>query len=440
MTSPAVAAKDLFIMARIVQKFGGTSVGTVERIRKVADWALKTRAEGHEVILVVSAMSGETNRLVALAKEVNPNPYSAEYDMMLASGEQVSCALTALAINTISPGTAQAFLGNQIGIRTDSFFSKARIRSIDSDVLRASLDKKQIPVIAGFQGMDEENRITTLGRGGSDTTAVAIAIASQADRCEIYTDVDGVYTTDPRLCKEARRIDSITYDEMLEMAHLGAKVLQIRSVELAAKYQMPIQVLSSFNLDSQSSYQFREGTRVENKSKTNLQKTAHTPDMEEALVTAITSDVNQVKITLKQVPHRPDSLAQVFKKLAKAGVVVDVIIQEAFTNGTQALSFTIAKEDLLTVQNKLGELKAELFSEMTLENTLDLAKVSIIGVGMQNHPGVAAKMFEILAQGDIPIELVSTSEIKVSCLIAKDHNQKAVQALHRGFELGASTN
>lgn len=421
-------------MARIVQKFGGTSVGTLERIRKVAEWALKARDEGHEVILVVSAMSGETNRLVGLAKEINPIPFSPEYDMLLASGEQVACALTAMTLNTLSPGSAQSFLGNQIGIRTDSFFSKARIQSIDTEVLESCFRKKLIPVIAGFQGMDAESRITTLGRGGSDTTAVAIAVAAQADRCEIYTDVDGVYTTDPRLCSEARRIDHLTYDEMLEMAHLGAKVLQIRSVELAAKYQMPIHVLSSFNLDSQSSYQFREGTRVENPSNNE----ASIPgSMEEALVTAVTSDVNQVKLTLKHVPKRLDSLAQVFKLLAKAGVVVDVIIQESVSETMQALSFTIGKEDFLTVQNELRHLKTGPFADMSLQDTQDLAKVSIIGVGMQNHPGVAARMFEILAQENIPIELVSTSEIKVSCLIAKAHNQKAVQALHRGFELGA---
>jgi aspartate kinase len=418
-------------MARIVQKFGGTSVGTLERIRRVAEWALKVKAEGHEVILVVSAMSGETNRLVGMAKEINPLPYSAEYDMLLASGEQVSAALTAMTLNTLSPGSAQAFLGNQIGIRTDSFFSKARIHSIDTDVLQSALAKGKIPVIAGFQGMDENSQITTLGRGGSDTTAVAIAIAAKADYCEIYTDVDGVYTTDPRLCKEARRIDHLTYDEMLEMAHLGAKVLQIRSVELAAKYQMPIHVLSSLNLESQTSYASRKGTRVENTSKTSSMPTS----MEEALVAAVTSDVNQIKMTLKHVPKKPDSLAQLFKALAKAGVVVDVIIQEALSETAQALNFTIGKEDFLTVQNELKHLKSGPFAEMTISDTQDLAKVSIIGVGMQNHPGVAAKMFEILANENISIELISTSEIKISCLIAKEHNQKAVQALHRGFEL-----
>jgi aspartate kinase len=377
-------------------------------------------------------MSGETNRLVGLAKEINPIPYSAEYDMLLASGEQVSSALTAMTLNKLSPGSARAFLGNQIGIRTDSFFSKARIRSIDTDVLKLALSQGKIPVIAGFQGIDENSQITTLGRGGSDTTAVAIAIAAQADYCEIYTDVDGVYTTDPRICKEARRIDTLTYDEMLEMAHLGAKVLQIRSVELAAKYQMPIHVLSSFNLESQTSYASRKGTRVENNSKTS---SITTGSMEEALVAAVTSDVNQVKITLKHVPKRPDSLAQLFKILAKAGVVVDVIIQEALSETTQALNFTIGKEDFLTVQNELKHLKAGPFAEMTIQDTQDLAKVSIIGVGMQNHPGVAAKMFEILATENISIELISTSEIKISCLIGKEHNQKAVQALHHGFGL-----
>jgi aspartate kinase len=419
-------------MARIVQKFGGTSVGTIDRIRKVAEWAVKTRAEGHEVIVVVSAMSGETNRLVALAKELHPNPFSAEYDMLLASGEQVSCALTALAINSLSPGSAQALLGNQIGIRTDSMFSKARILSIDSDVLQATLDRKQIPVIAGFQGVDEKGQITTLGRGGSDTTAVAIAIAAKADRCEIYTDVDGVYTTDPRICPEARRIRSVTYDEMLEMANLGSKVLQIRSVELAAKYQMPVHVLSSMSLESLSSYQLREGTCVEAKSNQSV-----SPSMEEALVTAIASDVNQIKVTLKHVPKRNDSLAKVFTALAKAGIVVDVIIQEALSETTQALSFTIGKEDFLTAKAELGRMQTGAFAEMTIQDTQDLAKVSIIGVGMQNHPGVAAKMFEVLAQEDIAIELVSTSEIKVSCLIAKMSNQKAVQALHRAFGLSA---
>jgi aspartate kinase len=430
-------------MSRIVQKFGGTSVGSIERIRKVAEWAIKTRAEGHDVILVVSAMSGETNRLVALAKELNPNPFSAEYDMLLASGEQVSCALTALAINTLSPGTAQSLLGNQIGIRTDNMHSKARILSIDSNVLQATLERKQIPVIAGFQGVDEAGNITTLGRGGSDTTAVAIAIAAKADRCEIYTDVDGVYTTDPRLCSEARRISSVTYDEMLEMANLGSKVLQIRSVELAAKYQMPVHVLSSMNLEKFSSYrqmvEMKEGTCVEAKSTnhTNMASTPSIPSMEEALVTAIASDVNQVKVTLKHVPKRPDSLAKVFSALAKAGIVVDVIIQEALSETTQALSFTIGKEDFLTAKTELAKMTAGSFAEMTLQDTQDLAKVSIIGVGMQNHPGVAAKMFEVLAQEDIAIELVSTSEIKVSCLIAKMSNQKAVQALHRAFGLSS---
>jgi aspartate kinase len=425
-------------MARIVQKFGGTSVGTIDRIRKVAEWAVKTRAEGHEVIVVVSAMSGETNRLVALAKELHPNPFSAEYDMLLASGEQVSCALTALAINSLSPGSAQALLGNQIGIRTDSMFSKARILSIDSDVLQATLDRKQIPIIAGFQGVDEKGQITTLGRGGSDTTAVAIAIAAKADRCEIYTDVDGVYTTDPRICPEARRIKSVTYDEMLEMANLGSKVLQIRSVELAAKYQMPVHVLSSMSLESLTSYQLREGTCVEAKSNQSVTHSGHSgPSMEEALVTAIASDVNQVKVTLKHVPKRTDSLAKVFTALAKAGIVVDVIIQEALSETTQALSFTIGKEDFLTAKAELGRMQTGAFAEVTIQDTQDLAKVSIIGVGMQNHPGVAAKMFEVLAHEDIAIELVSTSEIKVSCLIAKASNQKAVQALHRAFGLSA---
>jgi aspartate kinase len=405
-------------MPLIVQKFGGTSVGDLDRIRKVAEHALKSQAEGNRVVLVVSAMSGETNRLVDLAKGINPAPFSPEYDMLLASGEQISCALVALAINTLQPGRSEAFLGNQVQIRTDSFYSKARIQSIDTHLLEKSLKEGKIPVIAGFQGVDAQGKITTLGRGGSDTTAVAIAIALKADLCDIYTDVDGVYTTDPRICPSARKIDRITYDEMLEMAHLGAKVLQIRSVELAAKYNMPIRVLSSFKPG--------EGTRVESYQKS-------PSSIEEAVVTAVIADINQVKITLKHLPRRSATLADVFQRLAGAGIVVDIIIQEPMSESTQALTFTVAREDHLPTERVLKDLKNTHFPELQILANQDLSKVSIVGVGMQNHPGVAAQMFEILATNGISVELVSTSEIKISCLIPREMTQLAVQRLHLGF-------
>lgn len=403
----------------IVQKFGGTSVGDLARIRKVAEHALKTRAEGNDVVLVVSAMSGETNRLVDLAKSINPVPFSAEYDMLLASGEQISCALVALAINTLEVGRSEAFLGSQVQIRTDSFYSKARIQSIDTQVLDESLKAGKIPVIAGFQGVDDKGKITTLGRGGSDTTAVAIAIALKADQCDIYTDVDGVYTTDPRICPKARKLDRVTYDEMLEMAHLGAKVLQIRSVELAAKYNMPIRVLSSFTPG--------EGTRVE------ARQPNATGSIEEAVVTSVIADINQVKLTLKHLPRRSSTLAEVFQKLAKANIVVDIIIQEPLSETSQALTFTVSREDHLPTERVLHAMKETHFPDLQIMANQELAKVSVVGVGMQNHPGVAAKTFDVLAANGIGVELVSTSEIKISCLIPREKTQLAVQKLHEGF-------
>jgi aspartate kinase len=406
-------------MSLIVQKFGGTSVGSLERIRNVAEHALKSQAQGHRVVLVVSAMSGETNRLVDLAKSLNPVPFSPEYDMLLASGEQISCALVAMAINSIQAGKSEAFLGNQVKIRTDSLHSKARIQSIDTHLLEQSLQAGKIPVVAGFQGVDAQGKITTLGRGGSDTTAVAIAIALSADQCDIYTDVDGVYTTDPRMCPKARKIDRITYDEMLEMAHLGAKVLQIRSVELAAKYKMPIRVLSSFTPG--------EGTLVESREPSNLKS------IEEAVVTSVIADMNQVKLTLKHLPRRSETLSEVFQKLAQEGIVVDVIIQETLTESTQALTFTVSREDHLSTERALGELKRSHFPELQSSANLELAKVSVVGVGMQNHPGVAAKTFKTLAENGIIVELVSTSEIKISCLVAREKTQLAVQKLHESF-------
>ncbi len=417
-------------MPLIVQKFGGTSVGSIERIQHVARWALDCQARGDQIVLVVSAMSGETNRLVDLATQINPLPYSREYDLLIASGEQIAVGLVTLAINTeaekrglVQPGQghrARGMLGHQIGIRTDSVFSKARIQEIDTRLLRAEIAQGVIPVIAGFQGVDPENNITTLGRGGSDTSAVAIAAALKADDCEIYTDVDGVYTTDPRLCKDARKISRISYEEMMELASLGAKVLQIRSVELAAKYKLPLHVRSSFNLSV-------EGTRV-------VPQEALGDIMEQVVVAGVAADVAQTKFTLQNVPDGPGVAAKVFGALSSASIVVDVIVQDVPANGLLTLSFTVGKTDHLKARQVLEGL-AKDFPSLKIAEERDLAKVSVVGVGMQHHPGVASKMFALLAQAGINIVLITTSEIKISCLIAESQVKKAVECLHQGFEL-----
>ncbi len=406
-------------MALIVQKYGGTSVGSIERIREVARRVLRTQAEGHDVVVVVSAMSGETNRLISLANQIRPEPYSLEYDMLIASGEQVSVGLLCLAINTESDRpVARPLLVHQIGIRTNSVYSKARIQSIDTRLLRDELGRGMIPVIAGFQGVDPENNITTLGRGGSDTSAVAIAAALKADECEIYTDVDGVYTVDPRLCRQARKIGRISYEEMTELAGLGAKVLQIRSVELAAKYRVPVHVRSSF--------EDVEGTRV----------IAEQQEMERVLVSGLAAEAQQVKLTLRNLADRRGMAAKVFGALAKASVVVDVIVQDVPAPGKLTISFTVGKSDLHTARRALEPLARE--ENVEIAEQQGLAKVSVVGVGMRNHPGVAARMFELLAEGGIDIELVTTSEIKISCLIVDSHLEEAVNRLHRGFELEAA--
>ncbi len=419
-------------MALIIQKFGGTSVGTIERIRHVAEWALDAQARGDDIVLVVSAMSGETNRLVELANQINPIPYSREYDMLIASGEQIAVGLVSLAINTEaerrglfkSAGTpsfrARPLLGHQIGILTDSVFSKARIQAIDTTLLRQEISRKVIPVIAGFQGVDRERNITTLGRGGSDTSAVAIAAALEADDCEIYTDVDGVYTTDPRLCAEARKIHKISYEEMMELASLGAKVLQIRSVELAAKYRLPLHVRSSFNPV--------EGTRV-------VSQQALGSQMEQVVVAGVAADQGQVKLTLQNVADQPGVAYKIFGALSEAQIVVDVIVQDVPANGLITVSFTVGKTDHLRARQVLDKLREGDFPAMKIVEEPNLAKVSIVGVGMQHHPGVASRMFALLAQAGINIKLITTSEIKVSCLIDNELTKKAVETLHRGFEL-----
>lgn len=418
----------------IVQKFGGTSVGTIERIQHVARWALDSQAKGDDIVLVVSAMSGETNRLVALATQINPIPDSREYDMLIASGEQIAVGLVSLAINTeaqkrglIQTGQyrARPLLGHQIGILTDSTYSKARIQEIDTQLLQREINKHVIPVIAGFQGVDPENNITTLGRGGSDTSAVAIAAALKADDCEIYTDVDGVYTTDPRLCKEARKISRISYEEMMELAGLGAKVLQIRSVELAAKYQLPLHVRSSFNPV--------EGTRV-------VAQELLGKEMEQVVVAGVAADKDQVKFTLQNIVEHPGVAAQIFGALSAAAIVVDVIVQDVPSNGVITLSFTVGKGDYLKSRQILEQLQSgSTYKSMKIVEEINLAKVSVVGVGMQHHPGVASKMFTLLAEAGVSIKLITTSEIKISCMIDGALVQKAVEALHRGFHLETLT-
>jgi aspartate kinase len=413
-------------MALIIQKFGGTSVGSIERIQSVARLALDARAKGDSIVLVVSAMSGETNRLVELATRINPMPYSREYDVLIASGEQVAVGLVSLAINTEAElrgereRVARPLLGHQIGIVTDSVFSKARIQAIDTRLLRQEISKRVIPVIAGFQGVDSENNITTLGRGGSDTSAVAIAAALKADDCEIYTDVDGVYTTDPRLCKRARKIAKISYEEMMELASLGAKVLQIRSVELAAKYRLPLHVRSSFVPV--------EGTRVVAQSELGEK-------MEQVVVAGVAADGAQVKFTLQNLAEQAGVAAKIFGALSDAAIVVDVIVQDVSTSGRLTVSFTVGRTDSLKARAVLEDLKKASFPEMSIVEEKDLAKVSIVGVGMQHHPGVASKMFGLLAKAGINIKLITTSEIKVSCLISDSLMQSAVECLHDGFGL-----
>lgn len=420
-------------MALVVQKFGGTSVGSIERIENVARRVLDRQQAGDQVVLVVSAMSGETNRLDSLAREIQPVPDSRDYDLLLASGEQASAGLVSMAINAeaqrrglIQAGEVRSkgLLGFQIGILTDSVFSKARIQQIDTSLLRKEIENNVIPVIAGFQGVDVDRNITTLGRGGSDTSAVAIAAALGADECEIYTDVDGVYTTDPRLYRGARKIEKISYEEMMELASLGAKVLQIRSVELAAKVGLVLHVRSSFEKT--------EGTKV-------VPIESLGSSMEQVVVSGVAADKDQVKLTLQNVPDQPGVAGEIFGALSQAAVVVDVIVLDISASGMLTVSFTVGEKDFALAQKTLDQIKTGdsqgRFSEMSLSDERNLAKVSIVGVGMQHHPGVASKMFQLLAQEKINIKLITTSEIKVSCLVEASQVAEAVACLHKGFEL-----
>jgi aspartate kinase len=405
----------------IVQKYGGTSVGSVDRIRNVAKRCLATQRQGHDVVVIVSAMSGETNRLLGLAKQIAAIPDERELDVIASTGEQVTVGLMALAIQA-EGGQAVSLLGHQVRILTDSAFARARIQDIDARAITGALKAGKIAVIAGFQGVDKDGNITTLGRGGSDTSAVAVAAALKADACEIYTDVDGVYTADPNIVRDARKVDRISYEEMLELASLGAKVLQIRSVEFGMKYAVPIHVRSSFNDN--------EGTWVVPEEKA----------MESVVVAGVTATRDEAKITLPGIVDKPGMQALVFRPLAEAGIVVDVIVQAHIQNGRTNLTFTLPAADLARAKDILGKSCPDICPPDQIRTEENLSKVSVVGVGMRSHAGVALKMFEIFAKENIHIHLISTSEIKISCVIEAKYAELALRALHDGFGLSVNGN
>ncbi|MCA1797626.1 MAG: aspartate kinase [Desulfuromonadaceae bacterium] len=403
-------------MALVVQKYGGTSVGTIDKIRNVAKRVARTHDDGNDVVVIVSAMSGETNKLVAMANEMCEFPSEREYDVLVSTGEQVTIALLSMCLQAMGY-KAKSYLGHQIPILTDSASSKARIKEIGQDNIRQDLNGGSIVVVAGFQGIDAEGNITTMGRGGSDTSAVAVAAALKADVCEIYTDVDGVYTTDPRIVENAKKIEKITYDEMLEMASLGAKVLQIRSVEFAKKYGVLVHVRSSFN-DNPGTLVLKEDT-----------------DMETVLVSGVTYSKDEAKISVLQIPDKPGVAASIFTPLSDANITVDVIIQNVSTKGLNDLTFTVPRADFKKAL-KIVEEHAEKVNAGGVTSDGKVAKVSIVGVGMRSHSGIASKMFNALASEGINIQMITTSEIKVSCVIDDKYAELAVRVLHDAFELG----
>lgn len=399
-------------MALVVQKYGGTSVGTSERIREVARRAVARKRRGDSVVLVVSAMSGETDRLLDLINQIADPPDSRESDQVVSTGEQVSIGLVSMAIQSLGEN-ARSFLGFQVPIETDSAYGKARIARIQKENIMKTVGEGAIAVVAGFQGVDADGHVTTLGRGGSDTTAVAVAAALHADLCEIYTDVDGVYTTDPNICPQARRLDSISYDEMLEFASMGAKVLQTRSVEFAKRYQVSLKILSSFSEEG--------GTLVKEDAM-----------MERLVVSGVAADRNEAKITVTRVPDRPGIAAQLFQAVAGANIVVDMIVQNVSEAGFTDITFTVTKADLKRAQAAVTSI-LETIGGGQVKADEHVAKVSIVGSGMHSQPGVAARMFSVLAREGINIQMISTSEIKISCLIEEKYTELAVRSLHAAF-------
>ena len=402
-------------MAIIVQKFGGTSVGTVDRIKEVAKKLIKLQQQGHDLVVVVSAMSGETNRLVGLANELNDNPQGRELDVLLSTGEQITIALLCMALEQQGVH-ANSYTGSQVRILTDNTHNKARIMEIDDDKIRADLAKGHIVVVAGFKGCDESGNITTLGRGGSDTTAVALAAALKADECQIYTDVDGVYTTDPLVVPEAQRLDEITFEEMLEMASLGAKVLQIRSVEFASKYNVPLRVLSSFKDGG--------GTLI----------TTEETEMEQALISGIAFNRDEAKLTILGVPDSPGIATQILGPIAKQNIEVDMIIQNTGHDGTTDFTFTVHRNDYPNAM-AIMEATADELGAREVNGDDKITKISIVGVGMRSHAGIANIMFESLASEGINISMISTSEIKISVVVDQKYLELGVRTLHKAFEL-----
>ncbi len=402
-------------MGLVVQKYGGTSVRDIGRIREVARRVAGARDAGQDVIVVVSAMAGETDKLVGWARELTELPDEREFDLLLSSGERITSALLAISLQTLGC-PAQSFTGRQAGIITDSTHGRARISRITGERVRKAIREGKIAVVAGFQGIDENSDVSTLGRGGSDTSAVALAAAFHADLCEIYTDVDGVYTTDPNIVPEARKLDRISYDEMLELASLGAKVLQTRSVEFAKKYDVPVMVRSSFNENP--------GTLV----------TREESDMEEVVVSGIAYNKGEAKVSVIGIPDRPGVAKRIFRALADAGILVDMIIQNIGKDGLADLTFTVSREDRPRAEKIMEDLRTDLGIREIQVNE-EIVKVAIVGVGMRSHTGVAVRMFETLADAGINIQMISTSEIKISCIIDQKYLELAVRELHRAFEL-----
>ena len=403
-------------MALIVQKFGGTSVGDVDRLRHVARRVIDTRKAGHAVAVVVSAMAGETDRLIELARALSPDPDPREYDLLVSTGEQQAIALLAMAIQSLGV-PARSFTGSQVRVRTDGAHARARIVSIDTDRIRAVLERGAVAVVAGFQGIGADGEVTTLGRGGSDTSAVALAAALGAEVCEIYTDVEGVFTSDPSVVPSARKLDRISYDEMLEMASLGAKVLQIRSVKFGKRYGIPIHVRGTFSE--------REGTWV----------VAESEITESPVVSAVTYNRNEAKVTIFGLSDRPGVAARVFGPLSELGVVIDMIVQNVSTAGHADITFTVPRSDLESTLPKVEEIARELGAEGVISDA-SIAKVSVVGLGMKDHAGVAGRMFRVLSGEGINIQMISTSEIKISVVIEEKYTELACRTLHDAFELG----
>jgi len=402
-------------MALIVQKYGGTSVGSIEKIKAVAERVIEAREEGNQMVVVLSAMAGQTDGLINMAKEIDPDPDSRELDVLMSTGEQVSVALFAIALKSLGYD-ARSLLGFQAAIHTNELYGKARIQDIEITRIKRNLDAGRIVTVAGFQGLNARGDITTLGRGGSDTTAVALAAALDADVCEILTDVDGVYTTDPNVCRKARKMDFISYNEMLEMASMGAKVLEIRAVEFAKKFNVPIHVRSTFTKE--------KGTMV----------VAETKDMERVAVSGVAYNKNEARITIRKVPDRPGVASRIFDPVFRSGIIVDMIVQNTSQDGFTDLTFTVPKSDFYKTMKLVSDVGKDVGAETVLGDE-DIAKVSIIGVGMRVHAGIAKKMFAALAEKNINIMMISTSEIKISCIIEDKYTELAVRVLHDTFGL-----